>query len=184
MRMEQGIICRPLTDTGDPLLERVQVTYEASFPPTERRDFELLRGLIRQNPYFMMYALLRKEMYVGFITAWRFDTFVYVEHFAIDETARNGGIGAEAMRQFQAFTDLPVVLEVELPSDDLSRRRIGFYERLGFVLDDHIYYQPPYHPGDQPLEMRLMHYGCLHLTEAFEAVRECIYREVYGINEA
>lgn len=183
MRVEQGITCRPLTDAGDPLLERVQATYEASFPPTERRDFELLCDLVRKNPYFAMYALLREEMYVGFITAWRFDTFVYIEHFAIDETARNGGIGAEAMRQFLAFTDLPVVLEVELPVDNLSRRRIGFYERLGFVLDDHMYYQPPYHPGDEPLEMRLMQYGRLNLTEAFEAVRERIYREVYGVHQ-
>lgn len=181
MSVGDRIVCRPLTDAADPLVEQVRATYEASFPVAERRDFELVRALVKESPFFTMYALLRGEAYVGFITAWRFDSFVYIEHFAIEQTARNGGIGAEAMGQFLAFTSLPVVLEVELPQEELSRRRIRFYERLGFVLDDHIYFQPPYHPGDQPLEMRLMQYGGLNLEQTFEAVRTCIYGEVYGV---
>ena len=54
---------------------------------------------------------------------------------------RNGGIGAEAMKQFLAFCGTPVVLEVEMPADEMSKRRIGFYERLGFKLDNHVYHQ-------------------------------------------
>lgn len=180
MSVGDRIICRPLTDAADAFIEQVKATYEASFPAMERRDFELVRALMKENPLFTLYALLRGETYVGFITAWRFDSFVYIEHFAIEEAARNGGIGAEALGQFLSFTSLPVVLEVELPADDLSRRRVRFYERLGFVLDSHVYFQPPYHPGDQPLEMRLMQYGGLNLEQAFPEVRKQIYREVYG----
>lgn len=169
-----------MTDAADAFIEQVKATYEASFPATERRDFELVRTLVKENPLFTLYALLRGETYVGFITAWRFDSFVYIEHFAIEEVARNGGIGAEALGQFLSFTSLPVVLEVELPADDLSRRRVRFYERLGFVLDSHVYFQPPYRLADEPLEMRLMQYGGLNLEQAFPQVRERIYREVYG----
>lgn len=184
MNVDDRIVCRPLTDAGDALLEQVKHTYEASFPANERRDFALLRELVKENPYFRMYALLRGETYVGFLTAWRFETFVYIEHFAIDEAARCGGIGAEAMRQFLASVALPVVLEVELPADELSRRRVGFYERLGFALDTHTYFQPPYHPGDEPLEMRLMYVGNVNMKEGFESVRKQLHREVYGVNEA
>lgn len=183
MSIEDRIVCRPLTDMGSPLLEQVKHTYEASFPANERRDFALIRELIKESPYFRLYALLRGETYVGFLTAWRFETFVYIEHFAIDEAARCGGIGAEAMRQFLAFAALPVVLEVDLPTDELSRRRIGFYERLGFALDTHTYFQPPYRPADEPLEMRLMYVGDWNREERFESVRQLLYREVYGVSE-
>ena len=48
------------------------------------------------------------------------------------------------MKQFLVFCGTPVVLEVEMPTDEMSKRRIGFYERLGFELDNQVYHQPPY----------------------------------------
>ena len=73
-----------------------------------------------------MYALSKEDRYVGFITGWLFDGYTYVEHFAIDPAARNGGIGAEAMKQFLVFCGTSVVLEVEMPTDEMSKRRISF----------------------------------------------------------
>jgi RimJ/RimL family protein N-acetyltransferase len=106
---------------------------------------------------------------------------VYVEHFAIDETARNGGFGAVAMKQFIEQATHPVVLEVELPTDELSRRRIGFYERLGFIPDSHAYQQPPYNKGDSWLPMQLMAYGRIDLGERFDDIKACLYKEVYKV---
>ena len=85
------------------------------------------------------------------------------------------------MKQFMALCDLPVVLEVEIPVEEMSKRRIGFYERLGYVLDNHVYYQPPYRLGEEFLEMRLMTYGNIDLQDAFEEVKSCIHRYVYGV---
>lgn len=119
--------------------------------------------------------------YAGFLTAWDFNDFIYLEHFAIDEAARNGGIGGKALKQFLASCRVPIVLEVEIPTDDLSKRRIGFYERLGFQLDTHLYYQPPYRQGGPTLEMRLMTYGDLPLSASFEAVKTTLYKNVYGV---
>ena len=74
----------------------------------------------------------------------------------------------------------PLVLEVEVPDNELAQRRIGFYRRLGFVLwDECSYLQPPYHPDDEPLPMFLMAHGNLS-TADFSAVRNLIYREVYS----
>lgn len=122
-----------------------------------------------------------QPQYAGFLTAWDFNDFIYIEHFAIDEAARNGGIGGKALKQFLASCHAPVVLEVEIPTDDLSKRRIGFYERLGFRLDTHIYYQPPYRQGGPTLEMRLMTYGDLPLSASFETVKTTLYKNVYGV---
>lgn len=181
MSLSTVIECRPVKDFSDPLLDKVEKTYNDSFPEAERRAFSLVRELVKAESRFIVYTLFRNEVYAGFITAWQFDSFVYVEHFAIDESARNGGIGAEAMRLFMALCDLPVVLEVEIPAEEMSKRRIGFYERLGYVLDNHVYYQPPYRQGEEFLEMRLMTYGNIDLQDAFEEVKSCIHRYVYGV---
>ena len=106
-----------------------------------------------------------------------------MEHFAIDASARNGGIGGESMKQFMALCDTPVVLEVEIPTEEMSKRRIGFYERLGYVLDNHVYFQPPYRPGEPSLEMRLMTHGKIDLSKSFEDVKNNLYRYVYGVQE-
>lgn len=181
MSLSQVIVCKSVSDVNDPVLDLVEKTYNDSFPEAERRDFALVRELVRSNPLFTVYVLTRDEMYVGFITAWMFDGFAYVEHFAVETVARNGGIGAEALRLFLAFVATPVVLEVEMPVDEMSKRRIGFYERQGFVLDTHVYVQPPYRPGGDSLEMRLMTQGTLDLNQSFERVRDCLYKHVYGV---
>lgn len=182
MDNEQPLASQTVRDAADPLLDRVRLTYEGSFPPEERREFRLVRELLRDDPRFTLTVFNRAGDYVGFLTTWRFDGFTYAEHFAIEPAVRGGGIGARVLRSFLEGLASPLVLEVELPTDDLSRRRIGFYERLGFRLDSHRYFQPPYHPGDAPLEMRLMSYGAMELDRRFDGVRETLHREVYGVN--
>lgn len=183
MSSSSVIVCKPVKETRDLLLDKVEKTYNNSFPEGERRAFSLLRDLLRDETRFCVYALLREDIYVGFITAWIFDDFMYVEHFAIDESARNGGIGANAMKQFLSFCDKPVVLEVEMPVDEMSCRRVGFYERLGYVLDNHTYYQPPYRKGEEWLEMRLMTQGEIDLEQSFEKVKHHIHKNVYGVTD-
>ena len=183
MSLSAVIECRPVKDFSDPLLDKVENTYNDSFPEAERRAFSLVRELVKDEPRFTVYTLFKDQVYAGFITAWSFGTFIYVEHFAIDASARNGGIGGESMKQFMALCDAPVVLVVEMPTEEMSKRRIGFYERLGYVLDDHVYFQPPYRQGEPLLEMRLMTYGAIDLKQSFEEVKNCIHRYVYGVNE-
>ena len=183
MSLSAVIECRPVKDFSDPLLDKVENTYNDSFPEAERRAFSLVRELVKDEPRFTVYTLFKDQVYAGFITAWSFGTFIYVEHFAIDASARNGGIGGESMKQFMARCDAPVGLEVEMPTEEMSKRRIGFYERLGYVLDDHVYFQPPYRQGEPLLEMRLMTYGAIDLKQSFEEVKNCIHRYVYGVNE-
>ena len=173
MNLQSVVVCRSVKDFSDPVLDLIEKTYMESFPEVERRDFSLVRNLVKDESRFIVY--------VGFITGWLFDGYTYTEHFAIDPAARNGGIGAEAMKQFLAFCGTPVVLEVEMPADEMSKRRIGFYERLGFKLDNHVYHQPPYREGGEWLEMRLMTYGNVDLEYSFEKVKNCLHRNVYGV---
>lgn len=74
------------------------------------------------------------ETPVGFITYWDFNDFYYVEHFAIDPTLRNGGYGKKTLDYLCKELDRPIVLEVEMPVEEMAKRRINFYQRQGFVL--------------------------------------------------
>jgi len=177
--MKQEIVCSLVDKVTDPILDQVEKTYNDAFPEAERRAFSLVRDLLSDNPSFSVYVLLKGDQYAGFITAWKLTDFVYVEHFAIDESARNGGIGGQAMSQFMSQFEKSIILEVEIPVDEMSRRRIGFYERLGFVLDNHVYHQPPYREEETWLEMRLMSFGKIDLIESFDTVKSQIYTYVY-----
>jgi len=181
-KMDQRILCKPVKDVNDLLLEQVEKTYINSFPVMERREFADLCKLINSD-IFTIYTLCSGEQYIGFITSWQWNDFIYIEHFAIEESARNGGMGGKAMTEFLISWDKPVVLEVEAPVDEMSKRRIGFYERLGFKLDDHSYQQPPYRQGESWLDMCLMSYGDINLMEQFETVKQYLYKYVYGVKD-
>ena len=181
MRTDLVINSKRVTEANDPILDQVERTYNEAFPVEERRDFALVRQLIAIEPAFQLRVFYREGTYVGFLSNWQFTGFRYVEHFAIDPAARNGGIGGIALRLFLALQEDAVVLEVELPVDELTRRRVGFYERQGFRLDTQRYIQPPYRLGGISLELRLMSYGPLDLSQRFAEVRDALYQKVYGV---
>ena len=116
---------------------------------------------------------------LGLLTTWHFEEFIYIEHFAIDPTLRSRGYGSKALHTFIKGHGKPIVLEAEPPTDALSIRRIGFYERSGLTLYDCPYIQPAYTEDSHPVELRLM--GTLD-TEAtpLPLVSQILHREVYG----
>ena len=107
--------------------------------------------------------------------------FAYVEYLAVREERRGGGIGTRVMREFLgSMADVPVVLEVELPVCQLTRRRVGFYEKLGLRLMPDFYVQPSYGvvPG---LEMKLMVYApCGMGGMTMGDMAGVLHKEVYG----
>lgn len=160
----------------------VEKLYIDSFPESERRETGLLFGLhTSNNNTFTIQMIVDNDEYVGFLTYWKFTSFVYAEHFAISPLFRNGGFGGQVMDLFIQSVSQPIVLEVELPSTILSERRIGFYQRLGFKLwEDIPYQQPPYRKDENPVPMKLMTYGNIDLNKHLQEVREDIYRDVYN----
>ncbi len=155
--------------------------YTASFPIDEQRPTDDIARLLTDEPRFCAMALLDgKERFVGLLTSWNFDAFIYVEHFALAVALRSQGYGSMALQAFIAkVSPCPVVLEVEPPTDTLARRRVGFYERCGLALYDYDYIQPSYTPDRMALPLRLM--GTLPAGTDLHEVAEKLHREVYGI---
>jgi len=130
--------------------------YIDNFPDFERRDWANELELLENEPRFHVTLATCDEQPVGFITYWAFDSFSYIEHLAVDHSQRGKGYGSGLVRQV-ASLGRPLLLEVEPPIDDETRRRIAFYQHLGLALQDDIrYVQPPYSPGKPHVPLCLM----------------------------
>jgi ribosomal protein S18 acetylase RimI-like enzyme len=158
--------------------------YESSFPVDERRCFNDVVRLAETEPAFHadIYSTEGHDGVVGFVFYWHFAPFLYVEHFAVCENLRGQGHGRAVFRDFLTRSDRPVILEVERPEDETSRRRIRFYERLGLTRSDVPYMQPPYGPDRQPVPLALMSCGNFDLGMRFDEVRDLLYVKVYGVH--
>ena len=117
---------------------------------------------------------------IGLICYWDFGRFIYIEHLATSPQAHNGGYGSQILRLLQQ-QNRPLILEVEEPNDEITQRRITFYQRNGFTLWQTPYLQPPYRTGDEMIPLKLMAWGNLSEAEDFEIIKQTIYREVYNV---
>lgn len=169
-------------NTSHPHYAFVENLFLSAFPEDERRPVEDQRRNVDNNEAFRCYLISEDDgRPVGFITLWSLDGFCYGEHFAVDPALRNGGYGGRVMQHLLGELHRPFVLEAEVPADEMSRRRVGFYERQGFRVWDKDYVQPPYRSGGRPLPLYLMVAGETDAMPSVDAVRRAIYREVYGV---
>ncbi len=180
MKNISGVIRCEKLKVDAPECQFVRSLYETAFPVDERRDFAEVLRLFGQKRAFDMQVVYADGKPVGLISLWSWAGWRYVEHFAVDSSCRGKGIGAEVLRQLQLADNRPLVLEVEQPVDDLSRRRVEFYKRSGFVLHESFaYVQPPYDAGRRSLPMCLMTWGAAPEADLGQ-VASMLHREVYG----
>ncbi len=119
----------------------------AAFPLEERRTFSNQQKCLN-NRSFEFYEIIHESNPVGFIGLWNLNGFVFVEHLAIDEDKRSGGFGTKAIELVKEKYNKPIILEAEAPVTPQQIKRISFYERLGFNVNDYPYLQPSYHGGE------------------------------------
>lgn len=151
---------------------------ERSFPSDERRPYEEQRALLREDG-FDIYVERDAVAIKGFLAVWHLDGFGFIEHFAVAPDYRNGGIGSRMLQEAVTMLGGTVCLEVEPPSDELTRRRIEFYRRNGFVLNDYPYMQPPISKGKNAIPLAIMTYGNAIDAELFTHYKDTLYRRVY-----
>lgn len=136
-----------LSGTEDPLFAKCWELYQSAFPPHETRELEYQIETMALGEYNFE-AIVEGDELIGIIGWWGLPPFRYIEHLATLPTLRNGGYGKRILKQFISEDQSPVLLEVEHPEAEIERRRIGFYQRLGFVLNHHHFAHPPYRGGE------------------------------------
>ena len=159
-----------INETNFPEIYRIM---QASFSDDEYRPYDEQLALFEEPEYRIYY------MPAGFLAVWEFESFIYIEHFAVDPALRNRGTGSALLQELVKQYQKPICLEVELPEDELTRRRIGFYERNGFVFNEYPYIQPPISKGKSPVPLRIMTYGSAITQDTFEEMKRVLYQRVY-----
>ena len=163
--------------------ERFQTVYdllESSFPQYERRTKEKQYSLVT-NPNYHILAIMDNEMFIGFLTFWNFDDFLYVEHFATNPIYRNKGIGHEALKYLDDVNIKPVFLEIEPPNDEMTARRQKFYEKNGYTTHTFEYAQPPFHIEDEYTPLLIMSKNVEIDENSFFEYKKVLFSYVYNI---
>lgn len=152
--------------------------YTSVFPSNERRPRHQLVGLLK-NPQYYFAQVTEGNRLVGLLGLWKLPGFVFIEHMAIQKSRRDRGIGSSLLQKI--LQENPrVVLEVEPPQTEEQKRRIRFYERLGFQLNSYAYIQPTYSPQKKPVRLRLMTFPKGVSETEFFRIRRTLHTIVYG----
>ncbi|WMI80454.1 GNAT family N-acetyltransferase [Anaerotignum sp. MB30-C6] len=164
--------------------DEVYPILEEAFPVEELREKQRQKALL-DKPQYRLYGIKEDSgILQGALAMWDFNDFFYFEHLAIKPEFRNGGFGGEKLDEIIDWAGRPIVLEVEVPEDELTKRRVGFYERHGFFYNDYPYLQPPMREGQDMLPLRLMTIPQKISEDVYKRYKSLIHKIVYDYEEA
>lgn len=124
-----------ITSCADPLLAQVPHLYETAFPEDERTETARLIEMVEACPEMTFNAIMEGDQFCGMAVIWELGICRYLLYLATLEERRNQGLGAQTLALLKAASPLPIIGEVEYPTDPIKARRIKFYERNGFHIE-------------------------------------------------
>lgn len=167
-----------LTVNDTDLLHGVWDIYLESFPLTERRSFENIQACM-QGEHCKVVAYHMDGVVIGFLIFWEYEEFIYIEFFATNPQMRNSGNGSFILRDFvEEHGSKPLILEIDEMSDDISKRRCGFYMREGFVLNPFVHRPPAYNDPNVNLDMHIMTFRNEITEEQYKDFNHLLIHEI------
>ena len=122
-----------LRTSENKLYYKAMELYKISFPFHEQRKSSLQAEILKN-----------KEYQFNIILCWETDNFIYVEHFCIFPEMRNNRYGQRALELLNK-KGKTIILEIDLPIDEISIYRKAFYERVKYKTNNYEHIHPPYH---------------------------------------
>jgi GNAT superfamily N-acetyltransferase len=163
---------------SSPFFPFVRSLYETAFPPYERRNWEQLVSML---PLPNMQVIVAKQMddYIGFAIYWQIENWYFLEHLAVHPSQEGKGLGSQMMQWLLQQSNRQLLLETELPTNEESRRRVRFYEKLGLQIAPFIYQQPPYRRGETTPAMHIMSLPAIEDDRLFQHLTNIIRQQVF-----
>ena len=151
-----------------------------SFPKDEYRSYKEQKALFERGQY-RVFAEKGKDSVTAFAAVWDFPEFLFIEHIAVTGALRGRGTGSlmlgELVRKFRKR----IVLEVEPPTNETAERRVRFYKRNGFYLNEYPYFQPAFSKDRKSVELMIMTSLSPAGKSGFERIRDILYTNVYNL---
>lgn len=152
-----------------------------NFPTKEIKEYNYMKDTFHAGLYQVL-TLKDNDQIVGIMSFYQHDDFRFIDYFAIDGSLKGKGMGSKMLRYFINLDDKMVILEVEHPEDEQSKRRIAFYQRNGLYLNDQFeYFVPPVRNLKHRLYFHLMSSKRKINNIEFEKYYPQILKMVYGI---
>ena len=152
-----------------------------NFPTKEIKEYNYMKDTFHAGLYQVL-TLKDNDQIVGIMSFYQHDDFRFIDYFAIDGSLKGKGMGSEMLQYFINLDDKMVILEVEHPEDEQSKRRIAFYQRNGLYLNDQFeYFVPPVRNLKHRLYFHLMSSKRKINNIEFEKYYPQILKTVYGI---
>lgn len=148
-----------------------------AFPYEERRD-ECDEEKCFLKEQFNFCEIIDNGESVGLVVFWLFNKFLFIEHIAINKEIRSKGYGSKTIDLIKSKYNLPIILEAESPETEMQKKRIKFYENLGFKVNSYDYTQPSYHNAESVPLLVLSFPEILNeneFCEFFKTTRNVVY---------
>lgn len=135
-----------IDNIAHPLYDSFSKLYSTAFPIFEQRT-ETQQTRAFSHPKYHLSGYKEEDIFIGFISYWDFQEYIYIEHFAIDRQLRGSGYGSRILKDFISRKSKIVLLEIDPITDDISRSRLRFYRKCGFYENPYPHIHPPYRKG-------------------------------------
>ncbi len=136
-----------VTDTDHIYYPIVRALYETSFPVFEKRSHSQ-QDLAFNSAAYHLYVYMEQDNFIGFVSYWEFDSYIYIEHYAINQQLRGQGYGSIILQAFMSSHSKRIILEIDPLLDDISKARLGFYQKNNFSENSYAHIHPPYISGE------------------------------------
>ena len=142
---------------------KVWTLYEESFPIAERRKLEdHLRAC--ENEHFHPLSIWDGSQLIGIAFFWEWDNYRYIEYLAVSPELHGQGFGSQIIKQIRDSEHI-IILEIDPLINELSVRRLQFYERAGFTLTPYRFMHLPYRIDGVLQELLILSYPLMITKE-------------------
>lgn len=155
---------------------------QESFPEVEYRTYENQKKLLKNPNYELLEFRDDFGKLMAFMAVWNLPTFKFIEHLAVSKECRGMGIGSKIMREFIEKSNSKIILEIEIPKDEITTKRLRFYEKLGFNMNEFEYTQLPLREKAPIIPMAILSYPEKLSREEFLNIRNILHSGVYSEN--
>ena len=162
--------------------DRIFEIMDSSFPNSEMRTYKEQKKLLDNELYHINIEVDEENKILGFLAYWDLPSCIFLEHIAVLKEKRNKGIGKKFLNDIINNSRKKIFLEAEPPVCEISKRRINYYKRFGFKLNEFFYEQPSLRESEGAQRLMIMSYPDPVNEEQFLKYKKDIFKNVYKID--
>lgn len=150
--------------------------YEDSFPIAETRKVEDHLRASSDKRFFPLSAWDGEQL-IGIMFFWEWDSYRYLEHLAVNPNLRGHSYGTQLLK-YLCDSNHTIILEIDPLINELSVRRLQFYERSGYTLTPYRFVHLPYRLDGNEQELLILSYPKMITKEQHNGFLKFLDEEV------